>query len=51
MVQHPEKDAGRFPEIKKRNDVFCEYYQSLKPVVYLSYEREAYYSFDGSDFK
>ena len=24
---------------------------TLKPVVYLSYEREAYYSLDGSDFR
>ncbi len=30
---------------------FREYYGELKPQVYLSYEREAYYSLDGSDFR
>ncbi len=28
-----------------------EYYKSLEPKVFLSYEREAYYSLDGSDFR
>lgn len=50
MVQHPEKVQAD-SQIKKEMMYFCEYYQSLKPVVYLSYEREAYYSFDGSDFR
>lgn len=30
---------------------FWEYYKTLHPVVFLSYEREAYYSLDGSDFR
>lgn len=30
---------------------FRAYYGSLLPVVFLSYEREAYYSVDGSDFR
>lgn len=30
---------------------FWEYYGTLHPVVFLSYEREAYYSLDGSDFR
>lgn len=30
---------------------FWEYYQTLHPVVFLSYEREAYFSLDGSDFR
>lgn len=32
-------------------DYFFEYYQGLKPKVFLSYEREAFYSLDGSDFR
>ncbi len=30
---------------------FREYYGELKPKVFLSYEREAFYSLDGSDFR
>ncbi len=30
---------------------FREYYGELKPKLFLSYEREAYYSLDGSDFR
>lgn len=30
---------------------FWNYYGSLHPVVFLSYEREAYYALDGSDFR
>ena len=50
MVQHPEKIQAD-SQIKKEILYFCAYYQSLKPVVYLSYEREAYYDLDGSDFR
>lgn len=32
-------------------DYFLKYYQHLYPTVFLSYEREAYYSNDGSDFR
>lgn len=32
-------------------DYFFAYYQTLKPKVFLSYEREAFYSLDGSDFR
>lgn len=32
-------------------DYFLKYYQQLYPTVFLSYEREAYYSNDGSDFR
>lgn len=38
-------------QISREIDYFCEYYETLKPVVFLSYEREAYYSCDGSDFR
>ena len=30
---------------------FWKYYKTLHPTVFLSYEREAYYSLDGSDFR
>ncbi len=30
---------------------FREYYEDLRPKVFLSYDREAYYSLDGSDFR
>lgn len=50
MIQHPE-EVQADSQIKKEIVYFCEYYQTLKPVVYLSYEREAYYSLDGSDFR
>lgn len=32
-------------------DYFLGHYEALHPVVFLSYEREAYYSLDGSDFR
>ena len=32
-------------------EYFRNYYGTLHPVVFLSYEREAYYAFDGSDFR
>ena len=38
-------------QISKEIDYFCSYYQTLRPVVFLSYERDAYYSCDGSDFR
>ena len=30
---------------------FCRYYENLHPAMFLSYEREAYYSLDESDFR
>ncbi len=30
---------------------FRDYYQTLKPAVFLSYQREAYYALDGGDFR
>ena len=32
-------------------DYFLDFYKTLHPAVFLSYEREAYYSEDGSDFR
>ena len=38
-------------QIANEIDYFLSYYGALHPVVYLSYEREAYYAKDGSDFR
>lgn len=45
---------ARFPrdtQIGREIDYFFDFYQTLKPKVFLSYEREAFYSLDGSDFR
>lgn len=38
-------------QITREIDYVRSYYDDLKPVVFLSYEREAFYSKDGSDFR
>ena len=38
-------------QIAREIDYFCCFYGSLEPKVFLSYEREAYYCRDGSDFR
>lgn len=38
-------------QISKEIDYFMEHYAPLHPKVFLSYERDAYYSRDGSDFR
>ena len=38
-------------QIGREIDYFLQYYGGLKPALFLSYEREAYYSQDGSDFR
>ena len=38
-------------QISEEVDYFIDYYQTLHPAVFLSYEREAFYSNDGSDFR
>lgn len=38
-------------QIADEIEYFREYYQTLHPTVFLSYEREAYYALDGSDFR
>lgn len=38
-------------QIAREIEYFRAYYQSLHPAVFLSYEREAYYALDGSDFR
>ena len=38
-------------QISKEIDYFLDYYQTLCPAVFLSYEREAYYTREESDFR
>ena len=38
-------------QIAKEIDYFLQYYGSLRPALFLSYEREAYYCNDGGDFR
>ena len=38
-------------QISREIDYFRDFYESLHPVVFLSYERHAYYAKDGSDFR
>ncbi len=46
-------DESSAPEsqIAKEIDYFCRFYETLRPMVFLSYEREAYYSPGGDDFR
>lgn len=60
-VSMPEKTAmdwileGKKPEqdtqIVREIDYFRTYYETLRPVVFLSYEREAFYCRQGGDFR
>lgn len=60
-VSLPEKDAVNWvcarnsctekTQITDEIDYFLEYYGTLHPTVFLSYEREAYYAINGSDFR
>lgn len=34
-----------------KKEYFCSYYTGLHPTVFLFYEREAFYSLDGGDFR
>jgi len=38
-------------QIQKEIDYFIDFYETLHPTVFLSYEREAFYAKDGSDFR
>lgn len=38
-------------QIAREIDYFCQFYGDLRPAVFLSYEREAYFALDGSDFR
>lgn len=44
-------ESPRDCQIAREIDYFMDYYGTLQPRVFLSYEREAYFSRDGSDFR
>ena len=46
-----EKHPDKCTQIANEIDYFMELYGTLHPTVFLSYEREAYYANDGSDFR
>lgn len=48
---YTKKDFPKDTQIGREIDYFFEFYNGLKPKVFLSYEREAFYSTDGSDFR
>lgn len=45
--QHCQKET----QISEEVDYFLQYYEFLHPVIFLSYEREAFFSRDQSDFR
>ncbi len=46
-----ERHCEKHTQIAREIDYFLSYYQTLRPTVFLSYERQAYYATDGSDFR
>lgn len=46
-----EPSCHKHTQISKEVDYFLDYYKTLHPSVFLSYEREAFYSNDKSDFR
>ena len=46
-----KKHCRKETQITEEIDYFLHYYETLRPVVFLSYEREAFYSKDQSDFR
>ncbi len=46
-----ENRCHKHTQISEEVDYFLNYYQTLRPTVFLSYEREAFYANDGSDFR
>lgn len=47
----PRQTADATTQISAEIDYFLQYYATLRPVLFLSYEREAYYALDGGDFR
>lgn len=45
------QNCRKHNQISEEVDYFIDYYGTLRPTVFLSYEREAYYCNDGSDFR
>ena len=46
-----EKHCDQHTQIAKEINYFMERYDALRPTIFLSYEREAYYCTDGADFR
>ncbi|MBQ7827818.1 MAG: polyphosphate polymerase domain-containing protein [Clostridia bacterium] len=46
-----EHGCSKHTQISREIDYFLDYYGTLHPTVFLSYEREAYYARDDSDFR
>ena len=46
-----EKHIDKHTQISNEIDYFMDYYGTLHPTVFLSYERDAFYTNDGSDFR
>lgn len=46
-----EQHCRKYTQISDEVDYFIDYYGTLHPTVFLSYEREAFYSNDKSDFR
>ena len=46
-----KRHTDKHTQISEEVDYFLDYYKTLHPTVFLSYEREAYYSNDGTDFR
>ena len=46
-----EQHCHKHTQISEEVDYFLDYYRTLHPVVFLSYEREAFYANDSSDFR
>ena len=46
-----ESELEKPTQISDEIDYFLHFYNKLQPIVFLSYEREAYYSEDGTDFR
>ena len=46
-----DKPCVKKTQISREIDYFLKYYRSLRPTVFLSYEREAFYSLGGEDFR
>lgn len=46
-----EQPCGEKSQIAAEIDYFLKFYGTLRPAVFLSYEREAYYAKDGGDFR
>lgn len=51
QAPHDKLQSYQDRQIQREINYFLDYYENLHPTVFLSYEREAYYALDGSDFR